>query len=218
MISRFLLCSIFLTLSAALPLAANAEDKKEEKADAAADDGKSKEAGSESAAPATHYDFPFVCEADISYTWKPLPPPPKELPTPTDPKAAEELAKQKEAALNVEPITVFYKRAGAEGREEADVRRKLAFTLQNAKKAALDFCAEKHQDQASCISKGFTKIRNEYREADFNLRKPLLDSIVKSCEANYGVCTTATAGETVCYENRPPELRPKAVEETPEKK
>lgn len=217
MICRYFLYTLSLILPICIVGTAHAEDKKVEKTEKAAAKEDAPTTANEAAA--TFYEFPFVCEADIHYTWKPLPPPPpkEEAVKPADPKAPP--ADEKTAEKEIEPITVFYKRAGAEGREEADVRRKLTATLQNAKKAALEYCNDKHQNQAACISKGFAIIRNEYREADFHLRKPLLDSVTKSCEANYGICTAANHGEITCYENRPPDLRPKAAEvEAPAKK
>ena len=161
------------------------------------------------------YDYPFICESNVSYLWVPLPP--KE--TEEDKAKGEAVKKETVEKAKQEPITVFFTRTGSQGHIEQEVRRALAAKLEAVKKEALTFCASKHQNQATCISKGFATIRSNYRESDYFVRKALLDSIVQSCEAEFGICSGAHSSEVTCYENRPPELRPeKTKEEASDKK
>jgi len=185
-----------LTLSVARTVWAADEEKKEEEA---------KEAPKESAAR-------LVCEADVFYTWKRLPPPPSA-------KEAQGQSTQRNtpppAAGQTKPIEVFYRRVTKEGENEQLIRTLLSTRLSEERGAALSECREQHENSSGCVARKLRSISDQYRTLGFAARKTLLESITSDCQNRQGDCLSTRASELRCFRLTPQMKKKENPKEAP---
>lgn len=165
--------TIFL-LALTLPGLAFAADKK---ADAAA--------GATAESTST-----FICESPISYSWKRKPVP---------------LVKDKKGAVEAEPVTpqdVFFQRALARAKTEAEAKSVLKAEIESTQAAAMRECDSAHGKQGTCVSRQLKDAKDEYRTLDYAARRALLQAITEDCTNNVGTCIGAKAGEAECREDK----------------
>lgn len=141
-----------------------------------------------------------VCEADIFYSWKRLPP--------KSPSEDSSSTSAPEASANQEAMEVFFTRTGEQGAVEEEVKAKLETKLETIKAEAISTCRDDHEDQAHCVTAGIKRIAREYNLADYTSRGALLKSVTDTCEQSVGNCVSARAGEVKCYIHHPPDEAP----------
>ncbi len=175
-----------------LPELAAAEDKP-------AAEPAAEHAATGAAAGAIEAGADYVCEAQVSFTWKRRPPPPLPNARPS-----------KEEAPAIEPTTDFYTTIGEQGIVEADTKSRVAIKLATAQAEALNECRKRHESQAGCVTDKLRKTATDYARLDFAGRKTILDSVNADCTFNLGTCLSASASEIQCRTNRPPDVAPAA--------
>jgi len=186
-----------------LPTAVFAEEKKEPPKEGAP---------AEAEAVVLEPGSDYVCQSDISYTWRPSPPPlpkpdpsvrPQTVPTPAPPP---------------EPVKEFFTAAGEQGMNEKEVRERLIGKLPEIRRQASDACRSAHQDFSVCVSSRLRATYDQYVKLDFAARRAMIDAIDVDCQQRMGTCLSDEASEVRCYVNRSPDAVPKVEAEAGKEK
>ncbi len=184
---------------------AAAEDK------APAKDGKeaAPAAGAEPAAPpALEPGANLVCETDISFVWKPIPPPPK----PGAIRGSNGPQVDKDEPVEQEPVEDFFTTAGEDGVVEEEVRNRLAGKIPQLQRQAIESCKILHENQTLCVSAKLRANFEQFNRLDFLSRKAMVEAISGDCEKKGGKCISAEYSPVKCHINRFPDVLPQKAE------
>ena len=201
---------LYVTGSLVIPAAVFAEDKKEPPKDAAAP-----AAAPVEAAVVLESGSDYICQADVSFTWRPDPPPPPKH-DPAAPAQPKQPTPVPTPAPVMEPIKEYFTLTGEQGMVEKEVRERLTAKLPEIRRQATEACRAAHQDFSGCVSSKLRTTYDQYVKLDFTARRTMIDAIDTDCQHRMGICISDEASEIRCHINRSPDTAPK-VEAEPAK-
>lgn len=185
----FILIALSLYL---FPNSSHGADKKKE----------SSQAASSSSSAETQVVTPSItCEADVSYTWKRLPPTNELEGGSTKPMAPGAASTDDKNEL-YKPIEVFYSRAKEEGPVKEAVQRELKNKLGALETEARMSCEQIRQNKAQCIATRMHSMEVGGPALDFETKRSLRAQVSNDCMKNSGICLSTKSSDIQCFEGK----------------
>lgn len=156
------------------------------------------------ATPPPAGEVQYVCEADIYYSWRRLPPADS---SGTNPVVDEAM----------KPIEVFFRKAHARASVKGDAETSLQALTLEFQALARKQCETDHQSQGSCSASRMLALGPEYRNLDFESRRLVREQVASDCAKNTGICTETRATEMECREAKAIETAEEKPTEAPKK-
>lgn len=151
---------------------------------------KAAEKGAPAAAPDA--DAETVCEADVFYSWKRLPPPPA-------PGATAAAA----AASPFEPEEVFFQKIIKRGTAKEALEAEVKSNAPSVEGKAREACVRLHENAGLCVADAVSLLGGAFSSLDFETRRVVRDRVVGDCAATSGQCLKTRVGDTTCRTDAP---------------
>lgn len=155
------------------------------------------------AAAATPTEIPkeplTICNVEISYKWKRIPPPP-----PADPVGGAKKGKGAAAPIATPDPEIYGTiespalSLSESGTIESEVKARVEAQFSGALSQAMNQCVELHQNQGTCLSKKLGAVSTQLDRLDFETKKAIREQSIEDCKKEHGVCLSTAKSEITC--------------------